>query len=216
MWGPPLLVNWASNAESVSMLWRHHWLCNDFVERMTSLEAPEVVVTTISDATSDDNVDVTTTRFSEYLQTDLIQQPLKYKWRSRGPENGQRLSGEQMIKQSTKGRTKNRFHHTLQNITSLHDDVINWKHFPRYWTFVWEFTGHRGIPRTKGQWRENKRLSKQSWGWWFETPSRQLIRHSNVFKRLEIFLSPTRAFDLRICSLWKITSNRMSYWRNLL
>ena len=30
----------------------------------------------------------------------------------------------------------------------------------------------------------NKRLSKQSWGWWFETPSRPLWRHCNV-----IFLS---------------------------
>ena len=27
---------------------------------------------------------------------------------------------------------------------------------------------------------QNKRLSKQSWGWWFETPSRPLWRHSNV------------------------------------
>ena len=26
----------------------------------------------------------------------------------------------------------------------------------------------------------NKRLSKQSWGWWFETPSGSLWRHSNV------------------------------------
>ena len=30
-----------------------------------------------------------------------------------------------------------------------HDDVIKWKQFPRYWPFVWEFTGHRWIPRTK-------------------------------------------------------------------
>ena len=28
--------------------------------------------------------------------------------------------------------------------------------------------------------RLNKRLSKQSWGWWFETPSRSLWRHRNV------------------------------------
>ena len=28
--------------------------------------------------------------------------------------------------------------------------------------------------------RLNKRLSKQSWGWWFETPSRPLWRHCNV------------------------------------
>ena len=27
----------------------------------------------------------------------------------------------------------------------------------------------------------NKRLSKQSWGWWFETPSRPLWRHCNVY-----------------------------------
>ena len=27
--------------------------------------------------------------------------------------------------------------------------------------------------------RLNKRLSKQSWGWWFETPSRSLWRHCN-------------------------------------
>ena len=73
-----------------------------------------------------------------------------------------------------------------------HDDVIKWKHFPRYWPFV------RGIHRSpvnsphKGQWRGalmfslicalNKRLSKQSWGWWFETPSRSLWRHCNVIQ----------------------------------
>ena len=28
--------------------------------------------------------------------------------------------------------------------------------------------------------RRNERLSKQSWGWWFETPSRPSWRHSNV------------------------------------
>ena len=44
-----------------------------------------------------------------------------------------------------------------------------------------EFSGPRWIPLTKGQWRRAlmfslictlyKRLSKQSWGWWFETHS---------------------------------------------
>ena len=28
--------------------------------------------------------------------------------------------------------------------------------------------------------RLDKRLSKQSWGWWFDTPSRSLRRHCNV------------------------------------
>ena len=71
----------------------------------------------------------------------------------------------------------------------LCDDVINWKHFPRYWPFV------RGIHRSpvnsphKGQWRGawifslicalNQRLSKQLWGWRFETPSCSLWRHCN-------------------------------------
>ena len=53
-----------------------------------------------------------------------------------------------------------------------------------------EFTGHRWIPLTKASaaelWRFfdlllNKRLSKQSWGWWFETPSCPLWRHCDVF-----------------------------------
>ena len=51
-----------------------------------------------------------------------------------------------------------------------------------------EFTGHRWIPHTKASdaelWcffylRLNKRLSKPSWGWWFETPSYPLWRHCN-------------------------------------
>ena len=70
------------------------------------------------------------------------------------------------------------------------DDVIKWKHIPRYWPFV------RGIHRSpvnsphKCQWRGalmflivlrlNKRLSKQLWGWWFETPSRPLWHHCNA------------------------------------
>ena len=49
-----------------------------------------------------------------------------------------------------------------------------------------EFTGHWWIPLTKASDTElwcfllsclNKRLSKQSWGWWFDTTSRALWRH---------------------------------------
>ena len=51
-----------------------------------------------------------------------------------------------------------------------------------------EFTGPRWIPRQRPVTqsfdvfvvlRLNKRLSKQSWGWWFETLSRPLWRHRN-------------------------------------
>ena len=56
----------------------------------------------------------------------------------------------------------------------------------RYWSFV---TSHQCILLTKASDAElwcflwsalNKRLCKQSWGWWFQTPSRSLWRHRNV------------------------------------
>ena len=34
--------------------------------------------------------------------------------------------------------------------------------------------------------RLNKRLSKQSWGWWFETPSCPLLRHCNGSRILQV------------------------------
>ena len=55
-----------------------------------------------------------------------------------------------------------------------------------------EFTGHRRIPHTNPVTRRfdvffdlrlNKRLSKQSWGWSFETSSRPLWRHCNVSEK---------------------------------
>ena len=35
------------------------------------------------------------------------------------------------------------------NASRLHDDVIIWKHLPRYWPLCGEFTGNRWIPLTK-------------------------------------------------------------------
>ena len=72
-----------------------------------------------------------------------------------------------------------------------HDDVIKWKHFPRYWPFVWGIHQSPVNSPPKDQWRGalmfsffdlglNKHLSKQWWGWWFETPSHSLWRHCNV------------------------------------
>ena len=88
----------------------------------------------------------------------------------------------------------------------IHDDVIKWKHFPRYWPFV------RGIHRSpvnsphKGQWRGalvffyylrlNKRLSNQLWGWWFETPPCPLWRHCNGFHFDFLLIVSEDAFDL--------------------
>ena len=91
-----------------------------------------------------------------------------------------------------------------------HDDVIKWKHFPRYWPFVRVIHRWPGNSPHKGQWRGalmfslvcawKKRLRKQSWDWWFETPSRTSWRHFSVFYwnslcmhgliRAKIYVSP--------------------------
>ena len=60
-----------------------------------------------------------------------------------------------------------------------HDDVIKWKHFPRYWPFL------RGIHRWPANLphlfdlRLNKWLSKQSRDRLYETPPRSSWRHSD-------------------------------------
>ena len=69
------------------------------------------------------------------------------------------------------------------------DDVIKWKHFPRYWPFcagnspvTGEFPSQRPVTRCFDIFfdlRPNKHLSEQSWGWWFETPSCPLWRQCN-------------------------------------
>ena len=69
-----------------------------------------------------------------------------------------------------------------------HDDVIKWKHFPRYWPFVGEFSGPGEFPAQRPvtrsfdaffDLRPNKRPSKQPWGWWFEMLSWSLWRQCN-------------------------------------
>ena len=73
----------------------------------------------------------------------------------------------------------------------FHDDVIKWKHFPRYWPFMRGI--HRSpansphkVPATQSfdvffDLRLINRLSKQWWGWWFETPLLTLWRHCNLY-----------------------------------
>ena len=73
-----------------------------------------------------------------------------------------------------------------------HDDVIKLKHFPRYWRYVGnspatgEFPSQRPVTRSFDVFFDlclNKQLSKQSRGWWFETPSRSSGRHCNDIHR---------------------------------
>ena len=72
----------------------------------------------------------------------------------------------------------------------IHEDVIKWKHFPHYLPFVRGIHWSSVNSHHKGQWcgalmifficALNKWLSKQLWGWWFETPSHSLWPHCNV------------------------------------
>ena len=61
---------------------------------------------------------------------------------------------------------------------ALHDDVIKWKQYARYWSFV--IPSQRPVTRCFAVFfdlRLNKRLGEQSRGWWIETSSRSLWRH---------------------------------------
>ena len=52
-----------------------------------------------------------------------------------------------------------------------------------------EFPSQRPVTRSFDVFfdlRLNKSWSKQSWGWWFETPSRSLWRHCNVARRYSL------------------------------
>ena len=49
--------------------------------------------------------------------------------------------------------------------------------------------------------RLNKRLSKQSWGWWFETLSRPLWRHSNEMTSWELTQAPI--FNITTSCDWR-------------
>ena len=69
---------------------------------------------------------------------------------------------------------------SFRGIGGIHDDVIKWKCFQRYWPFERGIHRSRWIPHTKASDQElyvffdlrlNKRWRKQPWGWWFETPS---------------------------------------------
>ena len=104
----------------------------------------------------------------------------------------------------------------------IHNDVIKWKHFPRYWLFV------RGIHRSpvnsphKGRWRGAlmfsmicvwiNNIGKQSWGWWFETLSHPLWRHCNVDRIQWIQRYNEVVITLKDVA-WTLLLSVLRYWR---
>ena len=90
---------------------------------------------------------------------------------------------------------------------ALHDDDIKWKHFRVTGHLCREFIGPRWIPHKKASDAElwcflwsapNKRLSKQWWGWWFETPSYPLWRHraGDFYYRTPWQINPSFQWEL--------------------
>ena len=87
-------------------------------------------------------------------------------------------------------------YHRFNAIQQSHKDVIIWKDFPmmtlsngNIFRVTGPLCGHRWIPAQRPVTRSfdvffhirlNKRLSKQSRGWWFETLPRPIWRHSNA------------------------------------
>ena len=95
-----------------------------------------------------------------------------------------------------------------------------------YWPFVRGI--HRWIHRSpvnsphKDQWRGalmfrlicalNKRLSKQSWGWWFETPSRLSWRRCNAPWHTNAFGATRRSMHLKSLASHKENTKAPRYW----
>ena len=68
-----------------------------------------------------------------------------------------------------------------------------------------EFPAQRPVTRSFDVFfdlRLNKRLTKQSWGWWFETPSRPLWRHCNGERLCQLALGTSTLTWLWLGPLW--------------
>ena len=71
-----------------------------------------------------------------------------------------------------------------------------------------EFPTQRPVTRSFGVFfdlRLNKRLSKQSWGWWFETPSWSLWRHRNPLIQIGIYPATNARGHVPMSFPYKIT-----------
>ena len=60
--------------------------------------------------------------------------------------------------------------------------------------------------------RLNKRLSKQMWGWWLETPSRSLWRHYNVVQVDSRVQNHKATSTVYWCIASKLKAARNLYW----
>ena len=102
---------------------------------------------------------------------------------------------------------------TFINYMEWHDDVIKWKHFPRYWPFV------RGIHRSpvnsphKGQWRGALMFSLVCvWinGWVNNREAGDLIRQRSHYDVTVMVSRSTKK------PVWGVTRNHSARWWTIL
>ena len=81
----------------------------------------------------------------------------------------------------------------------------------------WEFPAQRPVTRSFDVFFDlrlnEQRLSKQSWGWWFETPTRPLWRHSNAVGNHHADSTGAKHIDKSYLGIYKL---RYSFWTNRL
>ena len=92
----------------------------------------------------------------------------------------------------------------------IHDDLIKWKHFPRYWPFVWGIHGSSVNSPHKGQWRGALMFSLIStWmnGWINNHEAGDLRRHQahyGVFVMIQYSQVPLYHTTFIIRLYWSI------------
>ena len=105
----------------------------------------------------------------------------------------------------------------------------NGNNFPVTGPLCGEFTGPGEFPAQRPVTRSldvffdqrlNKRLSKQSWGWWFETPPWSLWRLCNVCNNYGCPIACPYGCGMRSVSIWVrcyrgFLSDRQQFWQHL-
>ena len=100
----------------------------------------------------------------------------------------------------------------LVMILLWYDDVIQWKHFTRYWPWCGESTGHRWIPRTKASDAELCCFLRFTWinGWVNNREAVDLRRHHAQFD--VTVMSLVNLSCVRLSWIWLCSGGNMYWW----
>ena len=128
----------ASNAENVSIWWRHRVLCLPFDTSHCHTVHPKQYAHALYRIL----LWLGSNQFTHTVQDDFTRSTVELQWTTPF-----RVIFVNRHYKSNKNGIDQRYKHNKAH--QNHDDVIKWKHFPRYLPFMRESTGHRWIPLTK-------------------------------------------------------------------